>query len=93
MLDAKQLVVNQTHLGGVAASDVGGAKDHVPDKHQVAKVALVVAHAIVVGNGVVGPVAWLRRTYGISQPMRKQVCQKNTCLWLLPEDFVVDTGA
>jgi hypothetical protein len=47
---SKQLVIYQAHFGWILASDVGGAKNEIPDKQQVAKVAFVMTNAVFVGD-------------------------------------------
>ena len=53
---SKQLIVFQTHLLGKLARDVSRAKNDVPNEQEVAKVALVMTHAIFLRNGMVRPV-------------------------------------
>ena len=55
-LRAEALVISQPYFFGVLAGDVGAAKNQVPDKQQIAKIAFVMAHAVGIGNSVVRPV-------------------------------------
>jgi hypothetical protein len=55
-LGAVGAVVGEAVGGRVAARDVGGAEQDVPQEQQVAVVAAIVADAVVLGEGVVGEV-------------------------------------
>ena len=54
-LRAEELVIGQTYFFRVLARNQGAAKNQIPDKQQITKIAFVVAHAIGVGNSVVRP--------------------------------------
>src|SRR6185369_8240660 len=67
-LRAEQLVVAQADCGRVAARDVRGAEQDVPEKQQVAEVALVVADAVGIADGVMGAVGGGRRDGTLGHP-------------------------